>query len=170
MIKINRRKMIVGSALDGFGIDGSSNSHQLALAEEYSQNPMVYHICSTLKWPPNKVYLTFRIHPSCHCFPVARVFLFFNAHFLASYGMAGYPWLKDWAFGLWKYLTVIYKILVCRNDLHRYRFGAWSLDRSQHEHVCVDEPDVVEFVILLFESLSLSPSLSFALLESGSQV
>jgi hypothetical protein len=68
-------------------------------------------------------------------------------------------------FVLRKYLSIIYKKMVCGHDLHRYPWEACSLDRSQHEHVCVDEPEVVKFVILLFESLSLS----FGLWESGSK-
>ena len=64
-----------------------------------------------------------------------------------------------------EYLSIIYKKMVCGHDLHRYPWEACSLDRSQHEHVCVDEPEVVKFVILLFESLSLS----FGLWESGSK-
>ena len=118
---------------------------------------MVYDLCSALKRPSNGVYSTFQIHPSCICFPVARVWCTF-------------PCIKwvDWIsmtdrlrFGLRnifrsaEYLSIIYKKMVCGHDLHRYPWEACSLDRSQHEHVCVDEPEVVKFVILLFESLSL---------------
>ena len=118
---------------------------------------MVYDLCSALKRPSNGVYSTFQIHPSCICFPVARVWCTF-------------PCIKwvDWIsmtdrlrFGLRnifrsaEYLSIIYKKMVCGHDLHRYPWEACSLDRSQHEHVCVDEPEVVISSWSYFLSLSL---------------
>lgn len=90
--------------------------------------------------------------PKLHVFPVARVWCTFPC----IKWVDGISMADRLRFVLRKYLSIIYKKMVCGHDLHRYPWEACSLDRSQHEHVCVDEPEVVKFVILLFESLSLS--------------